>query len=220
MKFTVLTLFPEQFGGFTSTSIIKRALSSGLIHIELVNIRDYSSDRHRSVDDKPYGGGPGMLLRIDVVVKALESVLKKNPVPRQATLVILTDPAAPVLTQAKVRRFKQNFRHLIIICGHYEGIDARISDYINLKVSLGKYVLTGGEIPAMALIDAVTRLVPGTLHHPLSNIIESFSPGKKGGEFPQFTKPRIFRGKSVPAVLLSGNHEKIKIWKEQKRRRK
>lgn len=206
MKFDILTLFPEMFAPLEQ-SIIERAVENNRIEINLTNIRDFSKDKHKKVDDTPYGGGKGMVIRPDVVYDAYESVKDEN------AKVIYMSPKGKVLNQEKVKALSKE-NHLIILCGHYEGIDQRVLDEIvDEEISIGDYVLTGGEIPAMVLVDSVSRYVEGVLSEG-STSEESFSDGLL--EYPQYTRPEEFRGKKVPEVLISGHHENIKKWREEK----
>lgn len=206
MKFDVLTLFPDMFSSL-GESIIGRARENKLIEINLINIRDFSKDKHKKVDDTPYGGGAGMVIRPDVVYDAYNSIENKD------AKVIYMSPKGKVLNQEKVKQLS-NQKHLIIICGHYEGIDQRVLDEIvDEEISIGDYVLTGGELPAMVLIDSVSRYVKGVLNEE-STAEESFSNNLL--EYPQYTRPEEFRGKKVPEVLISGHHENIKKWREEK----
>ena len=206
MKFDVLTLFPEMFEPLKQ-SIIKRAIQNNLIDINLVNIRDFSENRHNKVDDTPYGGGAGMLLMPDVVDRAYESVKSEN------SKVIYLSPQGKTLNQNMVKKLSKE-DHLILLCGHYEGIDQRVIDKIAPEeISIGDYVLTGGELPAMVLIDSVSRYVSGVLNKE-SIEEESFSSGLL--EYPQYTRPEIFEGEKVPEVLISGNHQNIDKWRKEK----
>ncbi len=206
MKFDVLTLFPEMFTPLQE-SIIGRAVENNQIEINLINIRDFSKNKHKKVDDTPYGGGAGMVIRSDVVYDAYEYVKDKD------AKVIYMSPKGKKLNQEKVRQLSQE-KHLIVLCGHYEGIDQRVLDEIvDEEISIGDYVLTGGELPAMVLIDAVSRYVKGVLSEG-STEEESFSQGLL--EYPQYTRPEEFRGKKVPEVLISGHHQNIKKWREEK----
>ena len=205
MKFNVLTLFPEMFEPIKE-SIIGRALDTGIIEINLINIRDFSQDKHKHVDDTPYGGGAGMVMKPDVVYDAYKSVENKN-----AKVIYLT-PQGKTLNQKKVVELSKE-ENLILICGHYEGIDQRVIDKIQPEeISVGDYVLTGGELPAMILIDAVSRYVDGVLSEE-STYEESFSNGLL--EYPQYTRPEVFEGMKVPEVLLSGNHQNIEKWRKE-----
>ncbi len=205
MKFDVLTLFPEMFKPLEE-SIIGRAKENKQIEINLINIRDFSTDKHKHVDDTPYGGGAGMVMKPDVVYEAYKSVENSN-----AKVVYLT-PQGKTLNQKKVEELAKE-EHLILLCGHYEGIDQRAIDLIQPEeISVGDYVLTGGELPAMILIDAVSRYVDGVLNKE-SIEEESFSNGLL--EYPQYTRPEIFEGMKVPEVLLSGNHQNIDKWRKE-----
>ena len=205
MKFDVLTLFPEMFEA-VKQSILGKAIEKGLIDINLVNIRDFSKNKHKKVDDTPYGGGAGMVIRPDVVYDAYKSVYDEN-----AKVVYLT-PQGKTLNQKMVEDLSKE-KHLILLCGHYEGIDQRVIDKIvDEEISIGDYVLTGGEIPAMVLIDSVSRYVEGVLSQE-SIKEESFSNSLL--EYPQYTRPEIFEGEKVPEVLLSGHHGNIDNWRKE-----
>ena len=205
MKFDVLTLFPEMFNCLNE-SITGRAIKNEKIDINLVNIRDFSNNEHKKVDDTPYGGGAGMVMMPDVVYRAYQSVKDKN------AKVIYMTPQGRTLDQRKVEKLSKE-EHLIILCGHYEGIDQRVLDKIvGEEISIGDYVLTGGEIPAMVLIDSVSRYVEGVLKAD-SIKEESFSNGLL--EYPQYTRPEVFEGKKVPEILLSGNHQEIDKWRKE-----
>ena len=206
MKFDVLTLFPEMFEPLNS-SIIGRAREKNLIEINLINIRDFSKDKHKKVDDTPYGGGAGMVMMPDVVYDAYKSVEDKN------AKVIYMSPQGKKLTQKKVEELAKQ-EHLIILCGHYEGIDQRVIDKIvDEEISIGDYVLTGGELPSMVLIDAVSRYNSGVIAEE-SREEESFANGLL--EYPQYTRPEVFEGERVPEVLLSGHHANIEKWRREK----
>ena len=206
MKFDILTLFPEMFEGIKQ-SIIGKAIEKDLIEVNLINIRDFSKDKHKKVDDTPYGGGAGMVMRPDVVYDAYSFVKSDN------AKVIYLSPKGKRLNQEKVKELA-NEKHIILLCGHYEGIDQRVLDEIvDEEISIGDYVLTGGEIPAMVLIDSVSRYVDGVITKE-SVEEESFSNGLL--EYPQYTRPEIFLDKKVPEVLLSGHHENIRKWREEK----
>ena len=206
MKFDVLTLFPEMFE-ILNQSIIGKAVEKELININLINIRDFSKDKHKKVDDTPYGGGAGMVIKPDVVYDAYQSIQDKY------AKVIYMSPQGKTLEQNMVEELSKE-NHLIILCGHYEGIDQRVLDKIvDEEISIGDYVLTGGEIPAMVLIDSVSRYVEGVLKED-SIKEESFSNGLL--EYPQYTRPEVFEGMKVPEVLLSGHHENIEKWRKEK----
>lgn len=206
MKFDVLTLFPEMFEPLRQ-SIIGKAIEKKLIELNLVNIRDFSKDKHKKVDDTPYGGGAGMVMRPDVVYDAYQSVKEEK------AKVIYMSPQGKKLNQQIVEKLSKE-SHLIILCGHYEGIDQRVLDEIvDEEISIGDYVLTGGEIPAMVLIDSVSRYVEGVLKQD-SIQEESFSNGLL--EYPQYTRPEIFEGRMVPEILLSGHHQNIEKWRKER----
>jgi len=214
MRFDVLSLFPEMFGGALDHSILKIAQQKGALEVHHWNIRDFSDDRHRSVDDRPFGGGPGMVMMPEPIFRAVEHARADDDVP--GMLVMLT-PQGQRLDQPLVRHLADQKR-IVLLCGRYEGIDERVRTGLNpLEVSIGDYVLSGGEIPAMVLVDAVTRLLPGVLGEPESLIEESFS--REGWlEYPQYTRPREFRGMAVPEVLLSGHHAEIAAWRREQAR--
>lgn len=206
MKFDVLTLFPEMFDSIKQ-SIIGKAIEKDLIDINLVNIRDFSKDKHKRVDDTPYGGGAGMVIKPDVVYDAYQSVKTDG------AKVIYMSPQGKVLNQKKVVELSKE-KHLILLCGHYEGVDQRVLDEIvDEEISIGDYVLTGGELPAMVLIDSVSRYVEGVISEDSTNE-ESFSNNLL--EYPQYTRPEVFMGEKVPEVLISGHHENIRKWREEK----
>ena len=205
MQFDVLTLFPKMFKSLDE-SIIGRAKEKGLININLVNIRDFSKNKHKKVDDTPYGGGAGMVMMPDVVYDAYKSLKAEN------ARVIYMSPQGQKLNQSKVVELSQE-KHIVLLCGHYEGIDQRVIDEIvDEEISVGDYVLTGGELPAMILIDSVSRYIEGVLKED-STKEESFSEGLL--EYPQYTRPEIFNGNKVPEVLLSGHHENIDKWRRE-----
>jgi tRNA (guanine37-N1)-methyltransferase len=211
MRFDVLTLFPEIFQGYLGQSLLKLALARGLVEIHLWNIRDWARGKHKSVDDRPFGGGPGMVLMPEPVFAAVEEVQGKAPEPGQ--LVLLT-PAGERLTQAVVQELAGQ-RRLLLLCGRYEGFDERIRLGLRPReISVGDFVCNGGEVPAMVVIDTVIRYVPGVLGDAASVTEESHSePGRL--EYPQYTRPRVFRGMAVPEVLLGGNHQEIARWRKE-----
>lgn len=207
MKITVLTLFPNMFDGFLSESIIKRAREKGIVDIELVNFRDYTPLKNGQVDDSIYGGGPGMLLRCEPIFECLDAVRTQN------SLVVMLTPDGKTFDQTCAREFAE-VEHLILLCGHYEGFDERIKTIVDVQLSIGDFILTGGEVPAMAIVDAVTRLLPGAIREE-SLDSEAFEDGLL--DYPSYTKPSEYRGLSVPEVLLSGDHAKIDAWREKMR---
>ncbi|KGG80775.1 tRNA (guanosine(37)-N1)-methyltransferase TrmD [Caloranaerobacter azorensis] len=205
MKIDILTLFPTMLEEVFSYSIIGRAIKDKLVELNYINIRDFSEDKHKRVDDYPFGGGPGMVMKPEPIYKAIESVRKTN------SRVIYLTPKGRVYSQSLAKELSKE-QHLILLCGHYEGIDNRIvENYIDDEISIGDYVLTGGEISAMVVVDSVVRLIPGVLSSEESFKEESHYNGLL--EYPQYTRPRVFRGYEVPDVLLSGNHKKIEEWR-------
>ena len=209
IKFTIITLFKEAIEPYLKTSMMWKATEKGLAEFVFVNLRDFGLGPHKSVDDTPYGGGDGMLLRCEPVFKAIESVKAQDPKAR----VILPTPVGEIWNQGMARQMAEASSHYIILCPHYEGYDERILSIVDDKISLGKYVLTGGELPALIMIDSVVRLIPGVLGGETSAAIESCSDGNNL-EYPQYTRPEEFRGMKVPEVLLSGNHGEIAKWRE------
>ena len=219
IKFTLITLFEEAVRPYLETSMMWKAHEKGLAEFEFVNLRDFGLGPHKSVDNTPYGGGDGMLLRCEPVFGAVESVKSKDP----SALVILPTPVGKIWNQEMARKFARGdlglvfsepYPHYIIICPHYEGYDERILSIVDYKISLGKFVLTGGELPALVIIDSIVRLIPGVLGGEKSTEIESFSDGDNL-EYPQYTKPYDFRGMKVPDVLLSGNHGEVDKWRKE-----
>ncbi len=215
MRVDVITLFPEIFSGYLSQSLLSKAIQRGLIAVHLHNLRDWSKDKHHKVDDRPFGGGPGMLIRVEPVVDCVED-LQRLDEPGQ---VILLSPQGTTLAQSMVQDLQQ-FSRLILICGRYEGFDQRVIDLLKpLEISLGDFILNGGEVAAMAIIDSVMRLIPGALGDERSSIEDSFSKSNEI-EFPQYTRPREYRGLTVPDILVNGNHQSIEQWRlEQSRQR-
>ena len=207
-RISIVTLFPEMFSGYLSLGVVGRAIRSGLLQVDFYNPRDFTHDRHRTVDDRPYGGGPGMLMMVQPLADAITAA--KAAAAEQHTVVYLS-PQGSTLNHASVVEFSQQ-GHLILVAGRYEGIDERIIErYIDVEVSIGDYVLSGGELPALVMVDAIARLVPGVLGHADSATEDSFSDGLL--DCPHYTRPEILDGAAVPAVLLSGNHEKIRQWR-------
>lgn len=216
MKISILTLFPEMFEGPFDHSIVKRAKEKNRVSIELINIRNFGIGKHKLVDDKPYGGGVGMVLRVDVLEKAIQSAKDSLLLSLNEQKIILLSATGQTFTQKKAIEFS-HLKHLILICGHYEGVDERIKKFIDMELSIGNFVVTGGEIPAMLITDAVIRLVKGVLKEDATKF-ESFSDNEYL-EHPQYTRPRIFKKMHVPDILLSGDHGKIEQWKLKKRKK-
>lgn len=206
MRIDVLTLFPEMFTGFLSESIIKRAIDKKSLEVNLIDFREFSENKHRKVDDYPYGGGQGMVLRIEPIYKALQSIEGY-----EVALKVLMSPQGETLKQSKVEELS-TIEHMIIICGHYEGFDERIRSLVDVEVSIGDYILTGGELGSMVLIDSVARLLDDVLGNELSHKEDSFSQGLLEG--PQYTRPEEFEGMKVPEVLLSGHHKNIEEYRK------
>ena len=217
MRITILTVFPEMVRAPLEESILKRAREKGLLQIEVVNIRDFATDRHQSTDDYPYGGGPGMVMKPDPIYAALCAACAGEAAPEEEAPgreMLIMSPAGERFDQAMARAMAA-LDHLVFICGHYEGVDERIRDLTRAReVSIGDYVLTGGELPALVIVDAIGRLVPGVLGGEESAAEESFSEGLL--EYPQYTRPVEFRGLRVPDVLLSGHHEQVRRWRRRR----
>ncbi len=222
MRIDVITLFPEYFSIPLASSIIGRAAQTGAVHFFVHNLRDSATNKHGTVDDTPYGGGPGMVLKVDIMKQAIDSVKHQGPQDEQPHIILLT-PQGEQLVQLKSRDFS-TYPWLIVICGHYEGFDERIRDYVNSQISVGPYVLSGGEPAALVVIDSIVRLLPGATGHADSTIEESFSLTDEAGnpllEYPHYTRPEEFDNKKVPEILLSGNHAAITKWRlEQAKKR-
>lgn len=214
MRFDILTLFPKIFDGWLAESLLAKAVDKGLLEVHLHDFRNWSVDKHRHVDDRPFGGGPGMVLRVEPVVECAEAVRAQAPA---AGRLILLSPAGRTLDQRLVEEFSQEQR-ITMICGRYEGFDERVLEILRPEeVSLGDYVLNGGEVAAMAVVEAVMRLIPGVLGDDESGVTDSFSTGNRILEHPQYTRPREYRGHEVPDLLLSGDHEKIARWRAEQR---
>jgi len=207
MKIDILTIFPEMFDGFLNTSIIKRAIDSGKVDIRVHNFRDYSMDRHKKVDDYPYGGGAGMVLMCEPIFRAVEDIKTDD------SIVIMLSPSGQVFKQSIAVDLSKK-KHLIFLCGHYEGFDERIKTIVDMELSIGDYVLTGGEVPSMVITDAITRLIPGVITSE-SLDSESFNDGLL--DYPVYTRPEVFRGMKVPEVLLSGHHKNIEKYRQDEK---
>lgn len=213
MRFDILTLFPDMFPGYLSQSILNKAIERGLVEIHVHNMRDWAKGRHNKIDDTPYGGGPGMVLMVDPVVNCVREVQKMAPDP--GTVVMLT-PQGQRLNQPLVEEYAIKKR-MILLCGRYEGFDQRVIDILQpQEISIGDYILNGGEVASMVLVDSLVRMVPGVLGDELSSFDDSFSRGNRMLEYPQYTKPREFEGHNVPEILLGGNHGEIEKWRKAK----
>ena len=208
VRFSVLTLFPEIFASPLKVSILGRAIEGGKICVDIINLRDFAKGRHKVVDDKPFGGGKGMLIKPEPVIDAINSIKSTSP----GAWVILLSPYGLTFNQEVAKSLSKK-NHLLLVCGHYEGIDERVRHFIDEEISLGDFVLTGGEVAALAIIDAVSRLVPNVLGSYSSLEEESFSNGIL--EYPQYTRPREYKGYKVPEVLLSGHHKRIRQWRRK-----
>ena len=213
MRFDIVTLFPDFFTSALSSGLLGKALAKQIAQVNLVNPRDFTTDKHHKVDDEPYGGGVGMLMKPEPIFAAVESL----PILPRCE-VILTTPQGQTMNQPLLRELVTNYDQLVVICGHYEGVDERVMHLVTREVSLGDFVLTGGEIPALALINGVTRLLPGTVGKVESLKAESFEAGLL--DYPQYTRPAEFRGWKVPEVLLSGNHQAIAQWRYEQQLQK
>ena len=212
MKIDILTLFPEICRAPLSESMMKRAQQNKIVDLAIHNLRDWTSDKHHIVDDAPFGGGQGMVMKPEPIFAAVEDL--KSRIENRESRIVLMSPAGRRFDQQMAREFSQD-RHLIVICGHYEGVDHRVIDHlIDAEISIGDYVLTNGAIAAVVFVDAVVRLLPGVLGHEQSAVDDSFSPAAAGLEAPQYTRPAEFRGWQVPEVLLSGNHAQIAKWRK------
>lgn len=214
MRFDVITLFPEMFEGVFDKSIIKRAREKKIIEINYHQMRQWSWNNYGSVDDKPYGGDIGMLIRVDVIDKAIKEIKEKSKAEKLKPKIILMSARGKRFEEADAQRLAKE-KNIIIICGHYEGFDERVSELVDEEISIGDYVLSGGEIPAMVLIDSISRLLPGVLGKDESSQVESFSDNSHYIEFPQYTRPAEYEKKKVPKVLLSGDPKKIKEWQKK-----
>lgn len=213
LRFDIITLFPRTFFSPLQESIIKKAQDRGLIHISVHDLREYTEDKHRTADDGPYGGGAGMVMKVEPIVKALEAI----KAPSGNTRTLLTSPQGPAFSQDTAQRLSR-YDQVVVICGRYEGVDERVLGFVDEEVSIGDYILTGGELPALVIIDAVARLVPGVVGDMASVLEDTFANALL--KYPQYTRPNLFRGREVPEVLMSGNHEKIRAWRKMQALRK
>ncbi len=242
MKISIITLFPEVFDPILNSSILKRAQKKDKVKFEFINLRDFGEGKHQIVDGKPYGGGVGMLFRADILAKALQWTIDNGQLTKKKISNVKSQMSNVILTSASGKPYKQKdaqrlskLDHLVIVCGHYEGVDQRFIDkYVDEEISIGDYILTGGEIPAMIIADSVVRLIPGVLKKPEATLNESYQSFSPAGahssqtkqkkvqllEHPQYTKPNEFEGLKVPEILLSGNHKKIDEWRKEQSIRK
>ena len=219
MKIDILTLFPDMFSGPFATSMLKKAQDNGLVEISIHDLRNWATDKHKTVDGRPYGGGAGMILRVDIIDRALKTL--KSKIINRKSKIILLSAKGKTFNQERAQEFSK-LDNLILIAGHYEGVDERVAEHlVDEEISIGDYILTGGEIPAMVIVDAVVRLIPGVLN-PNSLIDESYSSLKTRNlkiknytEYPQYTRPEDFRGLKVPKILLLGNHQQISNWRQK-----
>ncbi len=210
LEIDVATIFPQFFKGPLQESLIKKAQEKKLVSVRVHNLRDYTHDRHKTVDDKPFGGGPGMVMKPEPIFECVEAIRKKSASAK--AWVVLLDPAGEPLTQLRAKRLAQR-KHLVLICGHYEGVDQRVKDHlVDQEISVGDFITMGGEAPALCLIESVTRLIPGVIGNQESLIEETFEAGL---EYPQYTRPRDYRGWQVPEVLVSGHHQEVKKWRHK-----
>lgn len=214
LRFDVLTLFPDMVAPVLGQSMLKRAQEKGLLHVTVRNLRDFTDDRHKVADDVPYGGGAGMVMKAEPILRAVDVLMREAQVCGETIRLLFPSPHGRPFTQDYAQRLAGEARRMVILCGHYEGIDERVRTALAPEeVSVGDYVLTGGELPALVLIDAATRLVPGVLGDPQSMVEESFSDSLL--EYPHYTRPAEVRGLGVPEVLLSGHHEAIRLWRRK-----
>lgn len=209
-RFDLLTIFPDIYNSYLGESILKRARKNKLIDVQIHNIRDYATDKHHTTDDRPYGGGPGMVMKVEPIYRCLKSIRRKKK-----ARTILLSAKGKTFDHKMAQSYAKKYNHLILIAGHYEGVDERIMHYVDEEISIGNYVLTGGELPSLVITDAVTRLIPGVLGDSTSTTEESHSTTGYL-EYPQYTRPETFKGKRVPNELLSGNHKEIKAWRTGK----
>ena len=213
MRFDVLTLFPDIFPGYLSQSILNKSIEKGIVEIHVHNMRDWSTDKHHKIDDRPFGGGPGMILAVEPVVKCVREVRAMDDDPG---VVMMMTPQGQRLCQPLVEQFATDYRRMILLCGRYEGFDQRVIDILNpVEVSIGDYILNGGEVAAMVMVDSLVRMVPGVLGDEQSSWDDSFSRGNRMLEYPQYTRPREFENHQVPEILLGGNHAEIDKWRQQ-----
>jgi len=213
MKFTFITIFPGLINDFCKEGLLAKAIRTGKIKVETINPRDFTTDAHRTVDDLPYGGGKaGMIMKVEPLVSAIRQAAGKSK--KKDTLVVLLAPSKKLFDQKLAQTWAKKYQHIVLICGRYEGVDARIEKYIDAKISIGEFVIMGGEVAGLAILESVSRLLPGVIGNEASLSDESYSQ-KFNLEYPQYTRPEVFEGKKVPKVLLSGNHAKIEAWRSK-----
>lgn len=213
MKFTFITIFPGLIEDFCKEGLLEKAIRTNKIKVETINPRDFTIDAHRTVDDLPYGGGKaGMIMKVEPLVSAIRKATGKKK--RADTLVVLLSPSKKVWQQKLAIQFAKKYRHLVLVCGRYEGVDARVEKYVDTKISLGEFVLMGGEVAGLAMLESIARLLPGVISNEVSLDEESYSK-KFNLEYPQYTRPEVFEGKKVPKVLLSGHHQKVEAWRRK-----
>jgi tRNA (guanine37-N1)-methyltransferase len=218
MKFDIITIFPQILNSYFSEAQIKRAVGKKLVKLETHDLRDYAQDKHRTTDDLPYGGGAGMVMKVDPIDKNVQAVLKKSRLARKDIRVILLSAKGKFYDQKKARELAKKYKQIILICGRYEGVDERVAQHIaDEEISAGPYVLSGGELGAAVIVDSITRLIPGVVGNESSLLEESYENGSL--EYPQYTRPEDFKGWKVPPVLLSGDHKKVKEWRNKKSRK-
>jgi len=222
-QFDILTIFPEIFTSYFNESILKRAQKKNLIKIKIHNLRDYSKGKHKQVDDRPYGGGPGMILMVEPIYKAIQKLRTQNSElgtrKNKKTRIIMLTPAGKKFNQREAERLAK-YDQIILLCGRYEGFDARLDKLVDEKISIGDYVLAGGELPAMVVVEAVSRQVKGVVGHEHALDEETFSHNLDYIEYPQYTRPEVFQSQKVPKILLSGDHQKIKEWRQKMAKKK
>lgn len=217
MKFDITTIFPKILNSYIEEAQIKRAVSKGLAKIEMHDLRDYTKDKHRTTDDIPYGGGAGMVMKVEPIFECLEKIIKKSRFKRKQIGVILLSAKGKLYDQKKARELLKKYKQIVLVCGRYEGVDDRVAQHIaDEEISIGPYIISGGELGAAVILDSITRLIPGVVGNEDSLVEESYE--IDGVEYPQYTRPEEFKGWKVPKVLLSGNHAKIEEWRRKQQK--
>ena len=219
MQFDIITIFPEIFDSYLNESILKIAQDKNKIKINVHNLRDYSKNKHKNTDDTPYGGGPGMVMMVQPIYDAIVGIAKTRKGRKTRRKIVALDPGGKMFDQKVANKYAEDLDQIILICGRYEGFDARIYDLVDERLSIGQYVLSGGELPAMVVTETITRLLPGVLGHEHSTLEESYSMGLDYIEYPQYTRPEEFEGMKVPKILLSGNHKEIEEWRKKHKKK-